>query len=326
MQDLRSIPGGAAGRLFPVPGGGGAAGVVGTGAASVGAAAAAAAGALDRRLRPHPQQNLRCPRCDSLNTKFCYYNNYNLSQPRHFCKSCRRYWTKGGVLRNVPVGGGCRKSKRSSSSKVSKSSSNGCKDNRRAPPAAPATASSSDSSSLTANAAEAPAVTQDTSTPPPPPADLDFYATALLDSINEGTAPPTTAGIFPENGSFTSLIAAVANPDMMGLHFGSPPELHLTPVVQQPKATLPQPRTGLLEDEIGMPGIPVMDRYVDQIAHIEYVLPPPAQGRSAAGPPLATLDWPRGVDTPGLFEADVDRGGYWNQSQWGEIDPSLFLP
>ncbi|XP_051152079.1 dof zinc finger protein DOF5.4-like [Andrographis paniculata] len=73
-------------------------------------------GGGDRRLRPHNHANhqaLKCPRCDSLNTKFCYYNNYNLSQPRHFCKSCRRYWTKGGVLRNVPVGGGCRKAKRS---------------------------------------------------------------------------------------------------------------------------------------------------------------------------------------------------------------------
>ncbi|KAF7851203.1 hypothetical protein BT93_L4347 [Corymbia citriodora subsp. variegata] len=58
------------------------------------------------------QQPLRCPRCDSSNTKFCYYNNYSLSQPRHFCKSCKRYWTRGGTLRNVPVGGGCRKNKR----------------------------------------------------------------------------------------------------------------------------------------------------------------------------------------------------------------------
>ncbi|KAK3025209.1 hypothetical protein RJ639_044557 [Escallonia herrerae] len=51
-----------------------------------------------------------CPRCESTNTKFCYYNNYNLSQPRHFCKACRRYWTLGGTLRNVPVGGATRKS------------------------------------------------------------------------------------------------------------------------------------------------------------------------------------------------------------------------
>ncbi|KAL4560029.1 hypothetical protein LXL04_032177 [Taraxacum kok-saghyz] len=59
-------------------------------------------------------EHLKCPRCDSSNTKFCYYNNYNLSQPRHFCKNCRRYWTKGGTLRNIPIGGGTRKNKRSS--------------------------------------------------------------------------------------------------------------------------------------------------------------------------------------------------------------------
>ncbi|CAL1372739.1 unnamed protein product [Linum trigynum] len=59
--------------------------------------------------RPDPPVN--CPRCDSTNTKFCYYNNYNKSQPRHFCKACKRHWTKGGTLRNVPVGGG-RKNKR----------------------------------------------------------------------------------------------------------------------------------------------------------------------------------------------------------------------
>ncbi|XP_056859920.1 dof zinc finger protein DOF5.3-like [Raphanus sativus] len=64
--------------------------------------------------RPQPAElSVRCPRCDSTNTKFCYYNNYSLSQPRYFCKSCRRYWTKGGTLRNIPVGGGCRKNKRS---------------------------------------------------------------------------------------------------------------------------------------------------------------------------------------------------------------------
>lgn len=75
----------------------------------------------ERKPRPQPEQALKCPRCDSTNTKFCYYNNYSLSQPRYFCKSCRRYWTKGGTLRNVPVGGGCRKNKRSSSSSSSTS-------------------------------------------------------------------------------------------------------------------------------------------------------------------------------------------------------------
>ncbi|KAF6137745.1 hypothetical protein GIB67_040453 [Kingdonia uniflora] len=61
---------------------------------------------------PQPDIALKCPRCESINTKFCYFNNYSLSQPRHFCKTCRRYWTRGGALRSVPVGGGCRRNKR----------------------------------------------------------------------------------------------------------------------------------------------------------------------------------------------------------------------
>lgn len=65
-------------------------------------------------------EHLNCPRCDSDNTKFCYYNNYNLSQPRHYCKNCRRYWTKGGTLRKIPVGGGVRKSTKRSPSTSNK--------------------------------------------------------------------------------------------------------------------------------------------------------------------------------------------------------------
>ncbi|KQJ90639.1 dof zinc finger protein MNB1A [Brachypodium distachyon] len=60
-----------------------------------------------------------CPRCESRDTKFCYYNNYNTTQPRHYCRSCRRYWTKGGSLRNVPVGGASRNNSSSSSSSSS---------------------------------------------------------------------------------------------------------------------------------------------------------------------------------------------------------------
>uniref|UniRef100_A0A0E0KWV1 Dof zinc finger protein n=1 Tax=Oryza punctata TaxID=4537 RepID=A0A0E0KWV1_ORYPU len=55
------------------------------------------------------KQQLECPRCRSTNTKFCYYNNYSTSQPRHFCRACRRYWTHGGTLRDVPVGGASRR-------------------------------------------------------------------------------------------------------------------------------------------------------------------------------------------------------------------------
>ncbi|KAL1810249.1 hypothetical protein ACET3Z_027239 [Daucus carota] len=62
-----------------------------------------------------PDKILPCPRCNSMDTKFCYYNNYNVSQPRHFCKSCQRYWTAGGTMRNMPVGAGRRKNKSSDS-------------------------------------------------------------------------------------------------------------------------------------------------------------------------------------------------------------------
>ncbi|CAN6167340.1 unnamed protein product [Urochloa humidicola] len=81
-----------------------------------------AAPRAEEELAPSAPAGDPCPRCESRDTKFCYYNNYNTSQPRHFCKSCRRYWTKGGSLRNVPVGGGTRR-KSSSSSPASSSSS-----------------------------------------------------------------------------------------------------------------------------------------------------------------------------------------------------------
>ncbi|KAL6610497.1 hypothetical protein ACP70R_040466 [Stipagrostis hirtigluma subsp. patula] len=57
------------------------------------------------------EARLPCPRCRSRDTKFCYFNNYNLNQPRHFCRACHRYWTAGGALRNVPVGSGRRKNR-----------------------------------------------------------------------------------------------------------------------------------------------------------------------------------------------------------------------
>ncbi|XP_024004735.1 dof zinc finger protein DOF4.4 [Eutrema salsugineum] len=53
-----------------------------------------------------------CPRCNSDNTKFCYYNNYSVSQPRYICKNCRRHWTHGGTLRDISIGGHGLKTKR----------------------------------------------------------------------------------------------------------------------------------------------------------------------------------------------------------------------
>ncbi|KAL8137654.1 hypothetical protein V2J09_003655 [Rumex salicifolius] len=66
-----------------------------------------------------PDKLLPCPRCNSMDTKFCYFNNYNVSQPRHLCKKCQRYWTAGGTMRNVPVGAGRRKNKSTTNSSSS---------------------------------------------------------------------------------------------------------------------------------------------------------------------------------------------------------------
>ncbi|CAN4090660.1 unnamed protein product [Withania somnifera] len=65
------------------------------------------------KILKKPDKILPCPRCNSMDTKFCYFNNYNVNQPRHFCKNCQRYWTAGGTMRNVPVGAGRRKNKNS---------------------------------------------------------------------------------------------------------------------------------------------------------------------------------------------------------------------
>ncbi|KAJ7968705.1 Dof zinc finger protein [Quillaja saponaria] len=65
----------------------------------------------DQTVEKRQDKIIPCPRCKSMETKFCYFNNYNVNQPRHFCKGCQRYWTAGGALRNVPVGAGRRKVK-----------------------------------------------------------------------------------------------------------------------------------------------------------------------------------------------------------------------
>uniref|UniRef100_K3ZLQ8 Dof zinc finger protein n=1 Tax=Setaria italica TaxID=4555 RepID=K3ZLQ8_SETIT len=95
----------------------------------------AASGASERKPRPQQEQGLNCPRCNSTNTKFCYYNNNSMTQPRYFCKACRRNWTQGGTLRNIPVGGGSRKNKQNRAGSSSSSS-----------PAPPAPSSSSTNS------------------------------------------------------------------------------------------------------------------------------------------------------------------------------------
>ena len=39
-----------------------------------------------RAAPPPPTAPLACARCGSDDTKFCYYNNYNIKQPRFYCK------------------------------------------------------------------------------------------------------------------------------------------------------------------------------------------------------------------------------------------------
>ncbi|CAK9147905.1 unnamed protein product [Ilex paraguariensis] len=318
MQDIHSIGGeGGGGRLFG-----------------------------DRRLRPNHHQNhqaLKCPRCDSLNTKFCYYNNYNLSQPRHFCKSCRRYWTKGGVLRNVPVGGGCRKTKRSKP----KSSDNAPRERKCN------SHSSSESSSLTATTTAA----KTTSTP---------AATATTEAVsaNSSNSPSTLlnfsdstrffnfqainppsfdqplidqssdGGMFPEMGSFTSLMTSSNDPSCLGFNIADISsyrlqENHHDAVVQNhgPNQLWQNPQQKMMGattvgEELKMQE-EVTAGFLDQTAEIEFS---GLQNRACNGG-LAAPDWHGGVDQ-GLFDLSggVDQA-YWSQTQWGENDHSLnYLP
>lgn len=87
-----------------------------------------------RKPKKKPDKPLPCPRCESFDTKFCYFNNYNVNQPRHFCRKCQRYWTAGGLLRNVPRGAGRRRSKYSMThQKLSNAKEVGCDANDMVP-------------------------------------------------------------------------------------------------------------------------------------------------------------------------------------------------
>ncbi|KAL1334260.1 hypothetical protein HN51_063182 [Arachis hypogaea] len=295
--------------------------------------------AADRRLRPHhhhPHQNtatnchqqqaLKCPRCDSLNTKFCYYNNYNLSQPRHFCKNCRRYWTKGGVLRNVPVGGGCRKSKRSNDNKTAKTSKNNNSNNNSAtatssaetPPQttssqAPPTDqnsnshSSSESSNLTAAAAAATIGTTE----------LNSDSSKLLihenNNNNASSNPNLESGIFSEIGTLTSLmVSSSSNNDALAFGFGGGgvvPDATSFQWHQQQK----------LPENLNGSGGSLLDHHGHgSTVTVDLSALPSKTGNGGFGP----LDWQAGVDQ-GLFDLpnSVDHA-YWSQTQWPDHDNS----
>ncbi|CAH9102433.1 unnamed protein product [Cuscuta epithymum] len=265
-------------------------------------------GGGDRRLRPnqhHSLPALKCPRCDSLNTKFCYFNNYNLSQPRHFCKSCRRYWTKGGVLRNVPVGGGCRKNKRSRTK--SSVSTPDCKSSSH---------SSSESSGLTgttttavtdvnSGAASVSAEVASTSAKKPSPSsfgnrqDSGFLIPQIYDQ--PATAHAGDDQIFQEIGNFTNMIGGFDD---------------IPPAFQYPDAKwLPQ-QVKMVGQALKMPDIMAAE-FLDQTDQIDFTSLQQSRGSEVGLPPL---DWHAGAgvgdhelfDLPGA----VDQV-YWSQTHWG---------
>ncbi|KAM3307940.1 dof zinc finger protein DOF5.4 [Capsicum chacoense] len=310
MQDIHPI-GGGGGRFY---GGGG-----------------------DRRLRPNNHQNhqaLKCPRCGSLNTKFCYYNNYNLSQPRHFCKGCRRYWTKGGVLRNVPVGGGCRKSKRA---KLKSSSINAVAEVAEAQEEQKSdTNSSSESSSLTATttaATAAAAVAEATATGNTSGgATTEDVSATSSNSASTYLNFPDSSNFFiphsttnnhqsfddqPLTENFSSMMTSSNDPSMVGFNIAEIPAYRLPENQSSMIETLP---SGDLKMEQTGTG------YLNQTDRVEF---PGLQQNMIDNSELASLDWQTGGGGDhGLYDltGTVDQS-YWNQTQWGENDNSLnFLP
>ncbi|WVZ21219.1 hypothetical protein V8G54_008541 [Vigna mungo] len=307
----------------------------------------------DRRLRQHHHhhQPLKCPRCDSLNTKFCYYNNYNLSQPRHFCKNCRRYWTKGGVLRNVPVGGGCRKSKRSNKPKTTANNTNDSSSNNNNNPSpssqiAPATASTTPSTaepernSNSHSSSESSTLTVTEAMSAPTSNTLSSNA-LFLDNVRESKLFATAnnpslegGGVFSEIGSFSGLIAS--NNESLGFGFGNCSNNNgnsnsniLDATTFRFGVTDPQ---GNNNDEVQVAAGGEQQQnhhqefgtasFLDLTAPVEFCSLAQKSGHHGG---FGSLDWQAGGDQ-GLFDLPntIDQT-YWSQSHWSDQDnPSLF--
>ncbi|EAZ26442.1 hypothetical protein OsJ_10328 [Oryza sativa Japonica Group] len=95
-----------------------------TSSSSASAAAAAAQQARPNSMAdrarlaraPHPKPALKCPRCDSTNTKFCYYNNTPSPSPATSARPAAATGRAAARSGKVPVCGGCRRNKRSGKS------------------------------------------------------------------------------------------------------------------------------------------------------------------------------------------------------------------
>ncbi|KAG6534097.1 dof zinc finger protein DOF5.4-like [Zingiber officinale] len=242
--------------------------------------------------QPPPPPPVKCPRCDSTNTKFCYYNNYNLSQPRHFCKACRRYWTMGGVLRDVPVGGGCRKSKRSSKA-TSPAASADKNASRRWHPPSTARSSIYDSTGTASSIAVA-----STSAP--------FSDSPLLASQLCVPSPTLRLGQLPD----------------------SDPPIPEATIMETPSvdvlATIPSALLGFIFPDTSparekAEAEPIGPGFADQTSPVDRR--PPGAGGGLLSPNWAGPVEPTLYDLTGI----VDPSSYWNQSHWSDSD-TPFLP
>ncbi|KAF1866981.1 hypothetical protein Lal_00049408 [Lupinus albus] len=276
-------------------------------------------GGGDRRLRPHHHlQALKCPRCDSINTKFCYYNNYNLSQPRHFCKNCRRYWTKGGVLRNVPVGGGCRKSKRGNNNNNSITKSPKNNSSSETPPEHNSNShSSSESSSLTATTEAVSA---------PNNSDSNLLIPSSIPPLETGTLEQQGTGdcaIFSDIGSFTSLITSTNDTLQFGFGANTLPDTSSFQWQHQKGLTMGSADDVELKFQDNLNGggsSSLLDQGTVPI-HLSVL-----QNKTGHGG-FGSLDWNGGVDH-GLFDLSntVDHN-YWtpHTTHWSDHDNSTLF-
>ncbi|KAG6476249.1 dof zinc finger protein 4-like [Zingiber officinale] len=296
MNDYRSIPG-LASRLFG------------------GEARGGAAGRHQVRGHPSPAVPVKCPRCDSTNTKFCYYNNYNLAQPRHFCKACRRYWTKGGILRNVPVGGGCRKSKHSSTSKPSgglasprEPSPSGHSDG---PNSAIAASNSDENSNPTAY------FNQDARARAPLASDAEIFVETAVSSVLAPTILSDFGALLPISLQCRQMAEAA----QIG---AQPAYLHQTaaPIPLQP---LLDAAEGFMNSAPPPPQmLPIQFRPIS----VEEVAAQPNFLDQAA---VGGMGWSGGTMDPAIFglstavETPAAARVYWSDGQWSDADPALFL-
>ncbi|KAF7838560.1 dof zinc finger protein DOF5.4-like [Senna tora] len=258
-----------------------------------------------------------CPRCDSVNTKFCYYNNYNLSQPRYFCKSCRRYWTKGGVLRNVPVGGGCRKSKRSkpkhSPSEPSAAAATTTTTTTTTTSFQPdqdqlKTTSNSHSSSESSAAPSSNNSMDNLSNLPPHESNNNSSSFFVHPDSNPSFGE---TAIFSEIGNLTSLIASsTSSHETMAFGYGSIPDATMTTTSFQ----FTHPPHG--QDLMPPPTTTTIDQTV-------------AAELSAMQSKFGPLDWQSSTADQGLFDLTntVDQAYWTHHTQWNNQDnPTTLFP